>query len=114
MSPMYRNTSPDPHPATGGGHPIALVPAVPPRARRGPRVHRRARSESGQAFVELAFLLPILFLLAMGILDFGRVFYAYEAVINASREGARYCGLHSRDDTSVVANTQTQVTTELS
>jgi Flp pilus assembly protein TadG len=51
----------------------------------------RAPAERGQSIVELALTLPVLALLCMGILDFGRVFYAYETVVNASREGARYC-----------------------
>ncbi len=44
----------------------------------------------GQAAVEMAFVLPLLLLLAFGFVDLGRVFYFQEAIANAAREGARY------------------------
>jgi Flp pilus assembly protein TadG len=47
--------------------------------------------------VEFALIVPLLALLVLGILDFGRVFYSYEALVNAAREGARYCALHAED-----------------
>ena len=47
-------------------------------------------SAGGQAAVELSLLLPVLLLLAFGLLDLGRVFYYQEAITNAAREGARY------------------------
>lgn len=43
----------------------------------------------GQGLVEFALILPILLLIFMGILDFGRLIYAYNSVSNAAREGAR-------------------------
>jgi Flp pilus assembly protein TadG len=50
--------------------------------------------ERGQAVVEFALIVPLLVLLTMGMVDFGRVFYSYEALANAAREGARYCALN--------------------
>src|SRR5690348_2938556 len=47
------------------------------------------RSSSGQGLVEFALILPVLVLIFMGIVDFGRAIYAYNAVSNAAREGAR-------------------------
>lgn len=47
---------------------------------------RRAR---GQSLVEFALILPIFLLMIMGVVDFGRAIYAYNAVSNAAREGAR-------------------------
>jgi Flp pilus assembly protein TadG len=44
---------------------------------------------SGQGLVEMALILPVLLLIFMGIIDFGRAIYAYNAVSNAAREGAR-------------------------
>jgi Flp pilus assembly protein TadG len=70
---------------------------------------RLRRLEAGQAVVEFALILPVLVLITMGILDLGRVFYTYEALANAAREGARYCALHPGE----VANTQLQVTREV-
>jgi Flp pilus assembly protein TadG len=46
---------------------------------------RRAR---GQAFVELAIVLPVLLLLVLAALDLGRLFYSRITVYNAAREGA--------------------------
>jgi hypothetical protein len=44
--------------------------------------------------VEFALILPVLALLVMGMVDFGRAFYVYEAITNAAREGARFCSLY--------------------
>ena len=49
----------------------------------------RVRSESGNAVLELAFTLPLLLVVVMGIFDFGFMFQHYELVTNAAREGAR-------------------------
>ena len=43
----------------------------------------------GQGLVEFALILPVLILIFMGIVDFGRAIYAYNSVSNAAREGAR-------------------------
>lgn len=43
----------------------------------------------GQAFVEFAFILPILLLLVFGIAEFGRFLYLKNSATNAAREGAR-------------------------
>lgn len=43
----------------------------------------------GQSLVEFALVLPVLLLLFMGILDFGRAVFAYNSLSNAAREGAR-------------------------
>lgn len=44
---------------------------------------------AGQAVLELALILPILLVLFLGIIDFGRGIYLYNTVSNAAREGAR-------------------------
>jgi Flp pilus assembly protein TadG len=51
-------------------------------------MRQNVRSERGQALVEAALLLPILMVLAMGAVDFGRAYYAYTTLANAAREGA--------------------------
>lgn len=56
-----------------------------------------SRKEKGQGLVELAVILPLLLIILLGTIDFGRVFYAYVAITNASREGARYGSLHPTD-----------------
>ncbi len=39
--------------------------------------------------MEMALVLPILLLLVMGIVEFGRIFMTQQTITNASREGAR-------------------------
>ena len=50
---------------------------------------RRRSEESGQAFVELALVLPVLLLLLLGVIQFGNVFRDYIALTDATRVGAR-------------------------
>ena len=45
--------------------------------------------EDGQAFVELALVLPVLLLLLLGVIQFGNVFRDYIALTDATRVGAR-------------------------
>lgn len=55
------------------------------------RMSRRVarNGERGQALVEFALILPILLILLLGILDFGRAVAAYNSVSNGARSGAR-------------------------
>ena len=46
------------------------------------------RGEKGQTLVEFALVLPILVLLIIGMLEFGRVLNVWLIVNNAAREGA--------------------------
>ena len=57
----------------------------------------RACRQRGQALVEFALGALLLFLIVFGVVDFGRVIYAYSAVSNAAREGARYGAVHPSD-----------------
>lgn len=50
---------------------------------------RRRNEQSGQAFVELALVLPVLLLLLLGVIQFGNVFRDYIALTDATRVGAR-------------------------
>jgi Flp pilus assembly protein TadG len=43
----------------------------------------------GQSLVEFALIAPLLILLLLALFDFGRAIYAYNAISNAAREGAR-------------------------
>ncbi|MBN1537340.1 MAG: pilus assembly protein [Anaerolineales bacterium] len=49
-----------------------------------------SRKEIGQGFVEFALIFPLLFLLVLGVIEFGRLLFIYSAVATASREAARY------------------------
>lgn len=53
--------------------------------------------EKGQSVVEAAIALPILLLLAIGIVELGFALTAYNQTINASREGARFGSMGGSD-----------------
>lgn len=52
-------------------------------------------SERGQALIELALALPILLLVLMGIVEFGRIFHANIVVEQAARAGSRVATVNS-------------------
>ena len=60
-------------------------------------VKKRPRSESGEALLEIALVLPILLLLSLGMLDFGRAFFAKNIVDTAAREAARVAAVSDVD-----------------
>jgi Flp pilus assembly protein TadG len=45
--------------------------------------------KSGQSMIEFALILPLFVLIVIGVFDLGRAFFAYIAISNAAREGAR-------------------------
>lgn len=49
----------------------------------------RAPEERGAVAVEMALLLPVLVLLLLGIMEFGRAYNAQVTLTNAAREGVR-------------------------
>ncbi len=59
------------------------------------------RDQRGQAMVELALVLPILLVLLMGAIEFGRIYHNHLIITNASREGARVAML-GRSDADIV------------
>jgi Flp pilus assembly protein TadG len=72
------------------------------------------RSERGQGLVELALLLPILIVVVMGVLDFGRVYFAYVTITNAAREGAFFASLNPTvSDASVQAIVDAEISGQL-
>ena len=50
----------------------------------------KQKKNFGQGMVELALTLPIFLLLLYGIFEIGRLVFMYSAVLNASRDAARY------------------------
>jgi len=65
--------------------------------------HLRQHSR-GQSLVEFALLLPVLMVTLLGMLDFGRAIYAYNAVSEAARNGARVAIVNQTpDDICLVA-----------
>lgn len=55
-------------------------------------------------------LLPVLLLILMGVLDFGRYFYTGLAVRHAAREGARYGAVHPGDDAGIRSRVEAAAT----
>jgi Flp pilus assembly protein TadG len=55
------------------------------------------KNSSGQSLVEFALIIPLLLLLVMGTVDFGRVFYIKIALQSAAREGAYYLSYNPTD-----------------
>jgi len=53
------------------------------------RLQKLKKSERGSAAIELALILPILASLVFGAIDFGRMLWFQEVLVNATREGTR-------------------------
>ncbi|MGB3905217.1 MAG: TadE family protein [Anaerolineae bacterium] len=53
--------------------------------------------QDGQSLIEVAFALPMLLMLVVGIVELGFALNAYNQAINASREGARFGSLGGSD-----------------
>lgn len=64
-------------------------------------IRKLIKDKRGQALVELALVLPLLILLVMGTMEFGRVFHSYLIITNASREGAR-TGIIGKTDAEII------------
>ena len=56
------------------------------------------RRSRGQAMVEFALVLPIMLVMLLLAVDFGRLFYPYISVHNAAREGAFYAAINAGDE----------------
>lgn len=69
---------------------MAARPAASPR-HRAARGHRKSR---GQSLVEFVLIFPIVLLVVLGALDFGRAFLGWVVLNNAARVGANYAALH--------------------
>lgn len=50
--------------------------------------------ERGQSLLEFAMVLPVLLLLAIGTIEFGRAYYQYNTLSKAVRQAARYMSSH--------------------
>jgi hypothetical protein len=66
-------------------------------------INRQERGSQAQAMVEFALVLPLLLLLLIAIIDFGRALFVYSQVSNAAREAVRYAAT-SPDDCAEIAN----------
>lgn len=58
---------------------------------------RLSKDESGATIAEFAVVAGVFFLLIIGIIEFGRLFYTHNALTDAARRGARYAVLHPKN-----------------
>ncbi len=65
------------------------------------------RSERGQALIELAFILPIMFVFLLVLVDFGLALDRREVIQHAVREGARFGAVHP-GTTDIITETVNQ------
>ena len=63
---------------------------------------RHTRIRHGAAAVEFAIVAPVFFLLALGLIEIGRMVMLQHSMTNAAREGCRVAGLASSIDATVV------------
>ncbi|HSF04031.1 MAG TPA: TadE/TadG family type IV pilus assembly protein [Solirubrobacterales bacterium] len=60
-------------------------------------IDRRARRRRGMAMVEFVLILPALLVILFGILEFGVLFFQWQTLSNAAREGAREAIVFRKD-----------------
>jgi PKD repeat protein len=68
------------------------------------------KSTRGQGLIEFALIMPVLLLMVMGIIDFGRMFYIYSAASNAVREAVRVGSTDPSDCTGINQAARSQLT----
>jgi len=64
------------------------------------------RKEKGQSLVEFVLILPVLLIILAGVLDLGRLYFAYVAVTDAAAEGAAYAAIHPDDRDGIIDRAQ--------
>ncbi|MDY6867183.1 MAG: TadE/TadG family type IV pilus assembly protein [Chloroflexota bacterium] len=64
---------------------------------RKTKINSKFQSQRGQSLLEMVLLLPLLLVLVIGALEFGRLFYTKIVITNAAREGAYYLATHPTD-----------------
>jgi Flp pilus assembly protein TadG len=62
-----------------------------------PRGSAFGRAQRGQAIAELALVAPVMLLIMLLAVDFGRLFFSYISVQNAAREATSYAAMHAAD-----------------
>jgi len=66
-----------------------------------------------QALVEVALMLPLVLLLVLGGIDFGRMYITKIVLTNAAREGANYLAYYPEDMKNDFTNTHARITHEV-
>jgi hypothetical protein len=73
-------------------------------------IDRRFFDNQGASLLELALLLPILVVLAFGVIDFGRLIHARLVVTNVSREGGSLASRDVKSGTDLITMLQSSAT----
>lgn len=60
-------------------------------------MRKKRNGENGQSFVEFMLVLPLLLLVLLGILDFGRILVVHQTISEAARDATRYASIGSED-----------------
>ena len=63
------------------------------------------RTRGGVAAVEMAFVAPILFMVVLGIIDFGSLFFVRQTLVSSAREGARELAIQGATLSEAIAVT---------
>ena len=85
-----------------------FLAAVP--VRQGDAASSTAKSRTGQALVEFALILPLVFLLAVNTINFGGFLIAWITVAGAARDGAEYMASSA---SPTAAQVRTLITSDL-
>ena len=66
--------------------------------------HGLRRNEAGSTMAEFAMVASVFFMVLIGIIESGRLFYTHNALTDAARRGARYAVLHKESEVACVRN----------
>jgi len=93
----------------------ALIPSPRLSAGGAARRPRPFRATRAQSLVEFALVAPVLIILLLGAIDFGRVYFAHVSVTNAARNGADFAagGPTAAADTAGIKSAALADTTDL-
>ena len=86
---------------------LAAIPSKPAKSAPFEGASRR----QGQALVEFALIIPLVFLLAVNAVNFGGFLFAWITVADAARAGADYMGMSSASPGAPTRATLAQITT---
>jgi Flp pilus assembly protein TadG len=89
--------------------PVQPVRTAPPPVGTAPPPVRTAPHREGQALVEFAVIVPLVFLLAVNAVNFGGFIFAWITVAGAARAGAEYMVMSSASPGAPTPATLTQI-----
>lgn len=75
---------------------------------------RTTERDRGAAMIELALIMPVLLMVMVGIIEFGRAYSYQESIQGAAREGARALALHQSVSNAVNAGRGSATVTGIS